>query len=366
MPERRSQLDRETLYQRVWSAPLSKLAGEFGVSDVALGKLCRRHQIPLPGRGYWVRLRHGAAPEPPPIPAARRGASEQITFSRRRRVRMGHPSIPDVTVHPDRDQPGEQHPLVVRTERALRATRPDHYGLCTPLGRDVLSIKVSSAAACRALSLFDGLIRVLEQRGHTVRVVQDPKPRTLIVIGGEDLSISLTERIFRTSRSETALSTGRSATWSPFEQKYDYRPSGRLRVRARELEFSGLQYSWSDGRGRLERKVGEVVGGLEQGAAHLAQETARRRERWRQEEEARAESEAEASRREADLKREKLLREQAADWAAAKAIRSYLDVLERATQEEPSAEDARAVIRWANELANRIDPIRSGRWTLLR
>jgi len=41
-------LTREELYERVWSKPATKLAAEFGISDVALGKICRKLNIPKP------------------------------------------------------------------------------------------------------------------------------------------------------------------------------------------------------------------------------------------------------------------------------------------------------------------------------
>ena len=44
-------LTREELYEMVWVQPVVKLGKEFGVSDVVVAKACRRHKIPLPGRG---------------------------------------------------------------------------------------------------------------------------------------------------------------------------------------------------------------------------------------------------------------------------------------------------------------------------
>lgn len=35
-------LSREALYIKVWETPTVKLAKEFGISDVAIGKMCRR------------------------------------------------------------------------------------------------------------------------------------------------------------------------------------------------------------------------------------------------------------------------------------------------------------------------------------
>ena len=44
--DRQIVLSREELYERVWSTPMRRLAGEFGLSDVSLAKICRRHEIP--------------------------------------------------------------------------------------------------------------------------------------------------------------------------------------------------------------------------------------------------------------------------------------------------------------------------------
>ena len=48
------ELSRQELYERVWSAPVSKIAPEFGLSDVGLAKACRRLKVPIPSVGYWA------------------------------------------------------------------------------------------------------------------------------------------------------------------------------------------------------------------------------------------------------------------------------------------------------------------------
>jgi hypothetical protein len=35
------------------------LAAELGISDVGLTKVCKRHQIPTPRRGYWNKKEAG-------------------------------------------------------------------------------------------------------------------------------------------------------------------------------------------------------------------------------------------------------------------------------------------------------------------
>ena len=48
---------RQTLYDETWSEPLTKLAKRYGVTDVALAKVCKKLNVPRPGRGYWAKLR---------------------------------------------------------------------------------------------------------------------------------------------------------------------------------------------------------------------------------------------------------------------------------------------------------------------
>jgi hypothetical protein len=50
---------RQEFYDLVWSQPLTHLAKRFGISDVALGKLCRSARIPHPTVGYWAKLEAG-------------------------------------------------------------------------------------------------------------------------------------------------------------------------------------------------------------------------------------------------------------------------------------------------------------------
>jgi hypothetical protein len=61
-------LSREDLYELVWSKPMLELAKDFGISDVALAKRCRRLGIPVPGRGYWARIDAGQKPYRPKLP----------------------------------------------------------------------------------------------------------------------------------------------------------------------------------------------------------------------------------------------------------------------------------------------------------
>jgi hypothetical protein len=60
--------NREELYAEVWEQPLVKVAPQYGISAVMLGKVCHKLQIPLPGRGYWTKKEFGKPVERLPLP----------------------------------------------------------------------------------------------------------------------------------------------------------------------------------------------------------------------------------------------------------------------------------------------------------
>jgi hypothetical protein len=60
--------NRVELYNEVWDQPLVKLSRKYGISDVRLGKVCRKLQIPHPGRGYWPKRAVGQTVEQVPLP----------------------------------------------------------------------------------------------------------------------------------------------------------------------------------------------------------------------------------------------------------------------------------------------------------
>lgn len=52
-------LTRDELFEQVWQRPMTKVAADYEISDVALKKICVKHRIPVPGRGYWAKKAAG-------------------------------------------------------------------------------------------------------------------------------------------------------------------------------------------------------------------------------------------------------------------------------------------------------------------
>lgn len=71
-------LDRPTLFERVWSVPVDKLAKEWGLSGRGLSKACSRLKVPVPPRGYWARVAAGQRVHRPKLPILPPGQAEEI------------------------------------------------------------------------------------------------------------------------------------------------------------------------------------------------------------------------------------------------------------------------------------------------
>src|SRR5690606_26455088 len=74
-----SEVTRGELFRQVWARPVMQVATGYGISNVALKKICRKHGIPVPGRGHWQRKAAGKKIDRPPRLAAT-GVGEPIAI----------------------------------------------------------------------------------------------------------------------------------------------------------------------------------------------------------------------------------------------------------------------------------------------
>jgi hypothetical protein len=69
---------RNELYEKIWNTPTIKLAKDFGLSDVGLGKICKKHSIPKPPLGRSLRSRLPNKMALTSLPMYRRDVSENV------------------------------------------------------------------------------------------------------------------------------------------------------------------------------------------------------------------------------------------------------------------------------------------------
>lgn len=86
-----------------------KVAAEYGLSDVAVKKMCRKMNVPTPPRGYWARLAAGHRVKKPVLPKQHDVATARVDPARNaQRREQSH--IPDA--------PGEDCRAAAKRRRA--------------------------------------------------------------------------------------------------------------------------------------------------------------------------------------------------------------------------------------------------------
>ena len=71
-------ITRTALHALIWREPRSRLAGLWGISDVAIGKLCAKECIPAPPPGFWAKKAAGGKVSVTPLPIRLPGQRELI------------------------------------------------------------------------------------------------------------------------------------------------------------------------------------------------------------------------------------------------------------------------------------------------
>lgn len=321
---------RAQLYSEVWADPVQTVAARYGISDVGLAKLLKRHRVPVPGRGYWQLVRARRKPRKPALPPLRVGESDQINiYGRPAGLGAGSASPgPRVEPIPVSDDLTSPHRLVAAAWKSLRHGKSDEHGVLLPRTRPRLDIRVTEAVLERALRIMDGLVKALDDRGYPVDVGQVDKATTTTVVDAERLTFRIEEYLRQIENPERKGSDPQRAYWLP---RYSLVASGVLRLRIDGLEYMGVRRLWQDGKvKRLEQYLGSFVAGLQVAAAAL---------KTRREEQAQAERERQARyqqwleeerARELEAVRAKELDCQVANWERAIKVRAYLRAVEKA------------------------------------
>lgn len=352
--------EREKLYEEVWAEPVTIVAKRYGVSDVALHKVCKRMNIPVPPRGYWAKLRAGAKLKKTPLPFHKgpnkiygnQPASEENieTTANGGKVTLAfldeaeRQNILDVCTSIEiKEQLRRPHSLIVehRDEMALRkkrereSKRHDFYGSGLSYlshrnkqepDKHVLELRVSGDSMHRAYRLMDAFVRTLEsldctvvvdgRDGNTYALVRSEKIR-IIMKESDGLTLFLDDRYakrrnFRDTKTRTLDSLLGDAIVELFET------SERIRVVREDRE-------------REERR---------------RQEEAERRYQH-------------ALRQQEEFEKVKALENAATDWHTACIIREYISAIEAGLHNEVDEEKRLRMIEWlawARDKADWFDP----------
>ena len=399
-------LSRDELYELVWSKALSSLAKDFGISDVALGKRCRRLKIPIPGRGYWARVEAGQKPARPKLPAREPEWRDHLALT----LARSHWSM---SVAPEEEG---ADPVVRRIAALAVGPRASFLEILPPVKRTAIRLKhprraelhfdrgerggplvpieVTPEASERALLVADQLLRSAEALGwtfidpasHRKETPEEethsaprydrcakadpsapkPPPEGRLLVEGEEIEIRIEERFREEPRVPSAAELSRE------KREYGYHAprttsiaTGNLRV-ARLYTYGRYggppRRSWYDRKGApVEDQIQEILLGCYEVALYI------KRRRAKDEEEAREVAEAERlheerlARQEGNAKLIKQLETDAGAWHRARYLRRYIRAARRRLTGEVIAvrylETMVDFLVWADRYVEQLDPL---------
>lgn len=354
---------RQDLFDKVWTAPLLQLARDIGVSDVALGKACRRARIPLPGRGYWAKPAESRGK--PPLPKSHDPYYDTVSFSvldpefKPKPIRVPVDAEPVLVP----DQLTEPHPLIAKTLK-LASGADTVEGRLSLDFKQALHVRISPDALDRTLRVLDALIKASEKKGCAWRVTKEGA--TIVTFAGEDMKVDVKERLVKREVPPPPPPERRPGRrWEPnyaaiHYPRHEWVSTNQLSFQIDEYVEGTVRRNWNDAkRTLLEDKLHEIVAGFPAVAAGIKQRReqleARQRER-ELEEERRLERAREA---------EKLRRLRSrlvvamSQWEQASRLRRFCDAVETrmASLPEEQAESTMRWLEWARQQADGLDPL---------
>lgn len=346
--EGQTELSVEELYQLVWEKPMQALSKDFGISDVGLAKICKRHNIPHPERGYWAKLYSGRKMKKPPLPkAARRNDIVCINRTETIEIPFDVPSSSQkIVIAPILESP---HPLIELAKKNMRFSKHGHAFSESPDKMRCLNIKATVSTFDRALRIMDAIIKALEQEGLYVKI--DAHGSTCIAVGEEEVNLSIRE-VLKKVRVELDPKKDQFLIRMGSTHRTDYVPSGRLYLELNE--YTGVRSKWRDTDKRLlDDSLGDFILCVQTIAAVLRQRHIDNEVRKQREQEER-QREYEENRRESALER------QLANFTYCETLRNYARSLREgiiaATGKLPEG-IAASWIEWIEDRADAHDPI---------
>lgn len=278
----KEKITREELYEAVWSEPIHQLSKALGISDVGLAKVCKKLNVPVPGRGYWAKSRATrkllrislpfleiGQPTEHRITQAHCGEAERWTRETLQRLAGEGVAVPTLGAN-TRDP--EFHPLLAQyrgmlEQEGLNAVRLRATQPC-------LAINVSPSLLERALKIFQDLFSAFERKGYQFEVLppdngqssygyRASKPsRTVVKILGVNVAFELGEdyntvRVPIPPPSSNRRPMAYEETPMP---EYLYEGTGRLMLAITEPYARGIRVSWKDGiRIRIEDHLDAIM-----------------------------------------------------------------------------------------------------------
>ena len=347
-------LSRKDLYNLVWSKPLTTLAEEFSYSDNGLRKICKKHNIPLPKAGYWMKVKHNKKVTIIDLPKGDDTTNIQLNAKDAINENSMHPNSARAIIKneiennkqlkltvPDKLKNLDQ--LIKEAKADLKDKKPslwhNHQNLIhTSPG--IISIAISKSNIARALLFMDTLIKLIKKRGHKIKIDNG----TYIVINEEELKVRLKEFTKRIKIEES------NSSWD----RYEFIPSGELSFRVESYP----EKIWRDGKtSSIELQLSRILSTLELRAKKQKEQRIENEIQHQLYQAQRAKEEAYKLLKEEELANFNNLFQSATRWHKSQYIRNYINEFKVHAIKTNTLDKAKTEwINWAREKADWYDP----------
>lgn len=332
--------------------------------------------IPTPGRGYWRKKEQGYKVKKKDLPKLSKNGVEQVTIEHKPSTVSKGDDINQwqkdkilTALKSIRSEPSE-HPLIESSIKSFNAAKQDERGILLPRAKKALDLSISKISQDRAFSILNILIRSVIVLEGEVKIDPEKKPKLRIFIDGEELGLSVEEKINRHNHVYNDEEKRRSYYWLP--KKYDYEPTGKLTVKLHGNlpRWNGPRTSWSDAKvQRVDQIILKIIIGLYQAAAAQKQKCID--DKIKAKEMEIMHRKAEEVRRNLQLEKQRQLHLQwlAKHYDEAQCIRRLIEHAQQNIDAMSAIKiqdmDYAAWLDWAKLFADRIDPFKNeGYWDI--
>jgi hypothetical protein len=287
------------------------LAEEFGLSDVALHKICRKHHIPNPPLGWWAKKAAGKDVDQIPLPEVESDRPDTITIRsapaadwKTQAVEVAEEKARSASPSPE-SRPKRGGVIVRNTMAALRRSKPNEQGLICIREAGLISCCIAKQSIGRVADFLPLLEAAAEVQGFKLTTDDEP---SRFSDGVMTVRFEISEGYTREKHELTRSEKAERAAWEKRNERrgwryefgdphptfadWDYTPTGRLSISFEPVwcyRHASPRRSFNDGkRQRLEDLVDKIAVGIAVVAAAKAErkreddEQARRYEEQRQ------------------------------------------------------------------------------------
>lgn len=155
----------------VWSKPITQVAKDFALSDVAIHKICKKHDVPKPPQGWWAKKAHGKEVSQTPLSELGAGISDTITIvegsllhesdvlkQAREQARIAASASAEQIQM-------QRHEIVAKTIAVLSKTKPGPTGLITVRKIGCIDVEVAPASLDRLGDILDRIVAAASVQG---------------------------------------------------------------------------------------------------------------------------------------------------------------------------------------------------------